>query len=78
LQPILNFKIIKQVVKMKKKIVINKNMCPQNHPCPTVNICPVGAITQSSPFSAPEINEEKCTGCGICTTTCFAFTCHGC
>ncbi|MFP4605203.1 MAG: 4Fe-4S binding protein [Bacteroidales bacterium] len=63
---------------MKKKVVINKNMCPQNHPCPTVNICPVGAIKQKSPFSAPEIDESRCTGCGICLNTCFAFHCANC
>ncbi|MFP4018684.1 MAG: 4Fe-4S binding protein [Bacteroidales bacterium] len=53
-------------------------MCPQNHPCPTVNICPVGAIKQKSPFSAPEIDESRCTGCGICLNTCFAFHCANC
>ena len=63
---------------MEKKIVIRKNMCPQNHPCPTVHVCPTGAITQASPFSAPEINEEKCTKCGKCLHTCLAFQCEGC
>ena len=67
-----------KVEKMKRKIVLNKNLCPQNHPCPTVNICPVGAISQASPFEAPVISDEKCTGCGICTKSCFAFSCHGC
>ncbi len=63
---------------MKRKIVLNKFLCPQNHSCPTVNICPVGAISQGSPFEAPVINDAKCTGCGICTKSCFAFSCHGC
>lgn len=63
---------------MEREIVISKNMCPQNHPCPVVRVCPAGAITQKSPFSAPEIDEEKCTKCGICTKACFAFECHGC
>lgn len=63
---------------MEKKIVVNKHMCPQNHPCPAVNMCPKGAIEQSNPFSAPHIVESKCTGCGICTKVCFAFQCDGC
>ena len=63
---------------MKKKIVVNKHMCPQNHPCPTVNICPTGAIQQESPFNAPAIDEEKCTGCGLCLKSCFAFRCANC
>ncbi|HKL09525.1 MAG TPA: 4Fe-4S binding protein [Bacteroidales bacterium] len=63
---------------MKKNIVVNENFCPQNHPCPSTGICPVGAITQKSPFSAPEINYSKCTGCGICLRSCMAFQCTNC
>lgn len=58
---------------MKGKIVVNKQMCPQNHPCPTVSVCPVGAITQKSPYAAPEIDEDQCTACGLCMKTCMAF-----
>ncbi|MFC1887372.1 4Fe-4S ferredoxin [Candidatus Cloacimonadota bacterium] len=54
-------------------IEVRKEFCPKNHRCPTMNICPVGAIVQESPFSAPNIDEEICTDCGICTTSCRVF-----
>ena len=63
---------------MKRDIVVNENFCPQNHNCPSLSICPVGAITQKSPYNAPEIDEGKCTGCGICTRSCMAFQCTNC
>jgi hypothetical protein len=34
-------------------INVNELACPQNHPCPAVQSCPVGAITQDDIFSAP-------------------------
>ena len=30
----------------EKMLVVNKNRCPQNHPCPSVKVCPVGALSQ--------------------------------
>ena len=63
---------------MNRNIVVNENFCPQNHPCPSLRICPVGAISQKSSYSAPEIDESKCTGCGICTRSCAAFQCTNC
>ena len=54
-------------------IKVKEEFCPKNHRCPTVNICPVGAISQKSPFSAPSVDDEKCTNCGICTTSCSVF-----
>ncbi len=63
---------------MRRDIVVNANYCPQNHLCPSMRTCPVGAITQNSPFEAPEINYDKCTGCGICTRSCSAFQCTNC
>ncbi len=56
-----------------KKVIVNENFCPQNHHCPSIRVCPVGAIVQHNPNSAPEIDEEKCTSCGICTNSCMAF-----
>ena len=50
--------------------------CPQNHPCPVVNVCPTGAIAQESPFTAPKIDDELCTECGLCTNYCPAFSLH--
>jgi len=54
-------------------ISVNPLACPQNHPCPAVGECPVGAIIQDDIFSAPRIDHELCTECGVCTQTCRAF-----
>lgn len=54
---------------MSKILTLNKDNCPQNHPCPAVRVCPVGALSQSG-FSAPEINREKCIKCGKCANVC--------
>lgn len=51
------------------KIVVNNNRCPQNHPCPAVNVCPVGAIVQKG-YNAPTIDYEKCIMCNKCTAYC--------
>lgn len=47
------------------EITVDKNRCPQNHPCPSIRVCPVGAIRQNG-FNAPTIDEEKCIRCGKC------------
>ncbi|MCI9465373.1 MAG: 4Fe-4S binding protein [Lachnospiraceae bacterium] len=52
--------------KILKVIVEN---CPQNHPCPSVKICPVGALTQEG-FHAPVVDTEKCIKCGKCSSFC--------
>jgi len=43
--------------------------CPRNHPCPSVQVCPVGAITQEG-FAAPVIDPGKCIDCGKCQRFC--------
>lgn len=48
---------------------IDKTRCPQNHKCPMINICPVGAITQEG-FGLPKIDPEICIKCGKCTKFC--------
>ncbi|MDO9510341.1 MAG: 4Fe-4S binding protein [Bacteroidales bacterium] len=53
-----------------RKVKVEANNCPQNHFCPVIPVCPVGAIKQSSPFEAPVIDDEKCTNCGRCTPYC--------
>ena len=53
-------------------IQVREEYCPQNHPCPVVRLCPFGAITQNG-YSAPIIDHEKCTECGICTRSCGVF-----
>ena len=53
---------------MKLKILANR--CPQNHRCPSIAVCPTGAITQKSPFSLHVVDEEKCIVCGKCIRFC--------
>jgi len=50
-------------------ITIDKNKCPQNHRCPSIAVCPVGAITQNG-FELPTINQELCIECGKCINFC--------
>ncbi len=50
-------------------IHVENSRCPENHPCPLVKRCPVGAITQQG-HKAPIINHDKCIECGICTHSC--------
>ena len=52
-----------------KTLVVNKNRCPQNHPCPSVRVCPVGALSQRG-FDAPLVDQDKCTHCGKCVKYC--------
>lgn len=56
-----------------KKIQIDETHCPQNHVCPVISRCPMGAISQESPNKAPQIDAEKCTACGVCTRFCNTF-----
>jgi len=51
-------------------ILINEANCPKNHHCPVVRICPAGAISQRSIYSAPEVDQTKCTNCGKCIRFC--------
>ena len=44
---------------MIKTLNLIKDNCPQNHPCPAVKVCPVGALSQNA-FEAPTINHDKC------------------
>ena len=54
---------------MDKKLQIKKDNCPQNHPCPAVGVCPVGALSQTG-FNAPTIDRSKCIRCGKCSNFC--------
>lgn len=57
------------IIIMNKQLKIIVENCPQNHKCPAVKVCPVGALSQTG-FSAPEINHEKCVKCGKCSNFC--------
>nr|WP_243135869.1 4Fe-4S binding protein [Acetobacterium bakii] len=49
--------------------MVKTNRCPQNHPCPSVKVCPVGALSQKG-FEAPTVDMDKCIKCGKCVTFC--------
>ncbi|UCH02946.1 MAG: 4Fe-4S binding protein [Candidatus Bathyarchaeota archaeon] len=46
--------------------------CLQEIPCdPCETACPLGAIEVGKPITnLPELDEDKCTGCGICIPLC--------
>jgi Fe-S-cluster-containing hydrogenase component 2 len=50
-------------------INVIKEQCPQDHPCPLINACPAGAISQSG-WGAPNVDFRKCIECGICSNSC--------
>ena len=50
-------------------LTVDDLRCPQNHRCPLLTVCPVGAITQSG-FGLPVIDPEKCIECGKCVKRC--------
>ncbi len=51
------------------RLVVKIERCPQNHPCPSIRVCPANALTQKG-FSAPEVDQEKCVKCGKCVRYC--------
>jgi ferredoxin len=54
---------------VKKMVQVSSVACPQNHRCPLLSVCPVGAITQQG-YELPVINKEKCIECGKCVRFC--------
>ncbi len=54
-------------------IQVREEYCPQNHPCPVIRVCPLGAISQEG-YAAPVVDEEICTDCNICARSCGVFT----
>ena len=48
--------------------IINEK-CPQNHICPLLKVCPVGALSQKG-FDAPTVDTDKCIKCGACVKFC--------
>ena len=52
------------------KLIVNKDKCPQNHRCPSIAVCPKGAITQKNNFSLPVIDESLCVLCEKCAKFC--------
>ena len=54
---------------MEKKLGVIVESCPQSHPCPSVSVCPVGALSQEG-FHAPTVDHDKCVRCGKCVSFC--------
>ena len=50
-------------------IRVSKQRCPQNHPCPSVRVCPVQALSQVG-YGAPVADMDKCIKCGKCVRYC--------
>jgi Fe-S-cluster-containing hydrogenase component 2 len=53
----------------KKILTVSRERCPQNHPCPSVRVCPVGALKQKG-YAAPVVDQEKCMRCEKCVRSC--------
>ncbi len=50
-------------------LTINSLACPQNHRCPIIHVCPVGAISQDG-YGLPVIDQAECIECGKCINFC--------
>lgn len=53
----------------EKALLVDERLCPQNHKCPSIKVCPVGALTQEG-FNAPTVDFQKCIKCGKCVKFC--------
>ena len=56
-------------IKKDMSLVVKINRCPQNHPCPSVKVCPLGALSQNR-YEAPSVDMDKCIKCGKCVNSC--------
>jgi ferredoxin len=50
-------------------IQVNNPRCPQNHPCPSIRVCPTGALQQQG-YRAPTVDDTRCIDCGKCIRSC--------
>lgn len=67
--------IDKDLIKMPNPKQLEKGVaiieCPQEIPCnPCVDACPFGAISMKDMNSPPDIDHDRCTGCGRCVSVC--------
>ena len=53
---------------MKNLVVVNSK-CPQHHPCPSIRVCPVGALKQQG-VKAPTVDNDVCIKCAKCVNYC--------
>lgn len=67
------FNLMKEerIEKDKKDMIlaVKKSRCPQNHACPSVRVCPVGALSQKG-NAAPVVDMDQCIKCGKCVRFC--------
>jgi ferredoxin len=49
--------------------VVMPHRCPQDHPCPCVQLCPIEAVSQKG-YAAPQIDKDRCIECGACIGYC--------
>ncbi|XOQ43828.1 MAG: 4Fe-4S ferredoxin-type domain-containing protein [Clostridium sp.] len=40
-------------------LVVKTSRCLQNHPCPSVRVCPIGVLKQNG-LKAPTVAADKC------------------
>jgi len=52
-----------------RRLKVSLLRCPQSHACPSVRICPTGALSQQG-FQAPTVDDSKCIRCGRCVKFC--------
>lgn len=50
-------------------IKVDRNVCPHDHVCPLIKVCPVGAISQDTD-GYPVIDYTLCIECGKCVRNC--------
>ena len=55
---------------------IDPRICPQNHRCPLLSICPQEAISQIGYDGLPVIDASKCTECEECVKQCALGAVH--
>lgn len=46
-----------------------KEKCPQDHRCPALRVCPVGALKQVG-NDLPTVDNSLCIECGKCVRFC--------
>jgi len=51
-------------------LTIDPELCPSNHACPLIRICPVKAISQENNHSTPLLNTDLCVECLKCIRKC--------
>jgi len=52
---------------MRLRVITQR--CPQDHACPSVSVCPAGALSQTA-VEAPSVDMDKCILCGKCVRFC--------